>query len=88
MDFNPSSSPFDEQPTTDTEFHHFQLVGPDGSIPMSISVLVRMHDRQPKSQDIRMSRYANTPISSDDVIELHEALESIGGNFRAAFSKL
>lgn len=63
------------------QFHHFQLVAPDGTIPLSISVLIRLHS-QPESGSVPSSV---TPISSNDVIALHEALKTFDGNFIAAF---
>lgn len=72
-------SPNDE-PNVDGEFHHFQLVNQDGAIPMSISVLIHVN---PKA--LGKPSVPATPISANDVIALHEALENFNGDFISAF---
>lgn len=69
-----------EEFETPGELHHFQVVGPDGNIPMSISVLIRVHARE-----FPASNNSFAPISTNDVIDLHTALTQFDGNFAAAF---
>lgn len=68
------------QQQPDGEFHHFQLIGPDGQVPLSISVLLHVN-RAPQSLA------EATPIETDDVIALHDALRQFDGNFIKAFQK-
>jgi hypothetical protein len=63
------------------EFHHFQLVdSTDGTVPMSISVLVHYNQKSPRND-------ASEPITPDDVVAFHDALQGFDGNYIAAFSK-
>ena len=64
------------------EFHHFQLVNSEGEVPLSISVLVHFNQKA-----TRGLQQADAPISSDDVIAFHDALQQFDGNFIKAFSK-
>lgn len=71
----------EERYTPEGEFHHFQLVDPsDGSVPMSISVLVHYNPKSPRSEALE-------PISPDEVMAFHEALQGFDGNYTAALSK-
>ncbi|CAN5146212.1 hypothetical protein BH11PAT4_BH11PAT4_8580 [soil metagenome] len=70
-----------DQPNVDGEFHHFQLVNQEGSIPLSISVLIHVNPKALGSPSVPA-----TPISANDVIALHEALENFNGDFISAFS--
>ena len=63
------------------EFHHFQLVNQDGEVPVSISVLV--HYNQKFSKDDQSS----DPITTDDIIEFHEALQGFDGDYMKAFKR-
>ena len=60
------------------EFHHFQLVNQNGDIPLSISVLV--HYNRKENQELQ------EPITANDIIEFHQALQSFDGNFVKAFA--
>ena len=64
---------------TEGFFQHFQLVNNQGEIPVSISVLI--HYNKP-SAPLRMEE----PITSSDVIDLHNALQQFDGNFSSAFN--
>ncbi len=64
------------------EFHHFQLVGQDGEIPLSVSILVHVNPKASRSPLV-----GENPITSNDVLALHEALQSFDGDFVTAFSK-
>ena len=70
-----------EQPLPQGEFHHFQLVGSDGEIPFSISLLVHFN---PKRSDMLLE--PGDPITTNDIIEFHEGLKSFDGDFIKAFS--
>lgn len=72
----------EEKETPEGEFHHFQLVDPDGFVPMSISVLVHYNPRAARNESA-----ADDPISADDIIALHDALQTFDGNYLAALSK-
>ncbi len=61
------------------EFHHFQLFQPSGELPISISILV--HAQQPPELP------EEEPLSHEDVLALHWALESFDGDFKRAFAK-
>jgi hypothetical protein len=63
------------------EFHHFQLVSPNGEIPFSVSILV--HYNQPKG----VTKSPLPPLTVNDVLELHEALDRFDGDFAKAFAK-
>lgn len=64
----------------DGEFHHFQLVNAEGEIPMSISLLIHVNPQL-------MGKFAqpSNPITANDVIALHDALENFNGDFISAF---
>lgn len=64
------------------EFHHFQLISPDGQVPLSISVLLHVNRVAAPG-----SPSDAAPIDSNDVIALHEALRQFDGNFIKAFQK-
>ena len=64
------------------EFHHFQLVDPEGRIPVSISVLVHYN----QSENTPSGTWQN-PIEEDDVIDFHFALKQFDGNYISALSK-
>jgi hypothetical protein len=64
------------------EFHHFQLIGPDGQVPLSISVLLHVNRAAFLGSTAELS-----PIGTDDVIALHDALRTFDGNFIKAFQK-
>ena len=66
--------------TPQGEFHHFQLVNSNGDIPFSISVLV--HLNQPVSPTFAQE---GIPISSEEVLQLHEELEHFDGDYIRAF---
>lgn len=68
--------------TPQGEFHHFQLVSSSGDIPVSISVLVHYNQTNPP-----VGHYTQPPISTDDIIRLHDELEAFDGDFIKAFSK-
>ncbi len=71
----------EEKIPQDGEFHHFQLVDQDGNIPFSISVLVHYNQKSARHE-------ANLePISSNDIIEFHDALRGFDGDYIAALSK-
>ena len=62
------------------EFHHFQLVNPEGEIPMSISVLVHFNNRTQRGGQF------SAPISTEDIIAFHEGLAKFDGDFATAFT--
>lgn len=62
------------------EFHHFQLVNSEGEVPLSISLLIHVNPRLTKG-------VAADPISADDVLAFHQALQKFDGDFITAFSK-
>ena len=62
------------------EFHHFQLVNVDGDIPLSISVLIHVNPKV-----LGKVTMPQTPITSNDVIALHDALQNFNGDFISAF---
>jgi hypothetical protein len=64
----------------DGEFHHFQLINAEGEIPMSISVLIHLN---PKAMG--KPAVPQNPITANDVLALHEALETFNGDFISAF---
>jgi hypothetical protein len=64
------------------EFHHFQLIGPDGQVPLSISLLLHVNRAA-----FSGSSQEQTPIGVNDVLALHDALRSFDGNFIKAFQK-
>jgi hypothetical protein len=66
----------------DGEFHHFQLIGPDGQVPLSISVLLHVNRLAHPGSLAEL-----TPIAAEDVIALHDALRQFDGNFIKAFQK-
>lgn len=61
------------------EFHHFQLVNQQGDIPMSISILIH-YNRPELLEDLETA-----PISTNDIIEFHEAFQKFDGNYGKAF---
>lgn len=62
------------------ELHHFQLISQDGQIPISVSVLIKVNRPE-------MAHHAAvTPISTNEVIQLHEELQRFDGDFIAAFN--
>ena len=63
------------------EFHHYQIVDPEGNIPFSISVLVHFNN---KSANKKANLQA---LNHDDVISFHRELESFNGNFEQAFKQ-
>jgi hypothetical protein len=65
------------------EFHHFQLISPDGDVPISISVLLHVN----RSAFHGSSSDSLMPISAEDVIALHDALRHFDGNFIKAFKR-
>lgn len=71
----------DEEPTPQGELHHFQLVNADGNVPFSITVLV--HYNRPNFIDAELS-----PISANDIIDLHEALQTFDGDYKKAFKQI
>jgi hypothetical protein len=68
---------------TEGEFHHFQLVNADGEVPLSISVLVHINPKMIQS----FTQTETAPISTDEVLQLHDALQEFDGDFIKAFSK-
>ena len=67
------------------EFHHFQLVNQFGDVPFSISILVHLNQSSPKT-DFDQNILEKGPISSDEVIQLHEELKNFDGDYIRAFS--
>lgn len=65
------------------EFHHFQLVNSEGEVPLSISLLVHINPKMARA----LAQTDTSPISTDEVLQLHEALEQFDGDFIQAFSK-
>lgn len=63
------------------EFHHFQLISPDGNVPLSITVLLHL----PRSSAFFQENAE--PLNADDVLALHDALRHFDGNFIKAFQK-
>jgi hypothetical protein len=73
----------EEQNAPEGEFHHFQLVDPtDGTVPMSISVLVHYNNQRSSREQTSAE-----PITLDEVVTFHDALQGFDGNYSAAFSK-
>jgi|GEM_PF-5236763 len=70
----------EESALPEGEFHHFQLVNAEGEIPVSISVLIHLN---PKAFGTPLTQH--TPITSNDVIALHDALQKFNGDFISAF---
>jgi hypothetical protein len=68
-----------------SELHHFQMVTPDGQVPVSISILVHV---TPPSASPATPHTAVTqqPITPDEVLAFHEALRTFNGDFRTAFT--
>ncbi|HSI20150.1 MAG TPA: hypothetical protein VLA04_00350 [Verrucomicrobiae bacterium] len=64
------------------EFHHFQLVNQNGEVPLSISLLVHVNRAAAFGSPADLP-----PLSTDDVIALHDALRKFDGNFIKAFQK-
>jgi hypothetical protein len=65
------------------EFHHFQLFTPgNGSVPMSISILIHAATAQENQLDLE-----EEPLTGEDVLALHWELEHFDGDFRKAFAK-
>jgi hypothetical protein len=62
------------------EFHHFQLVTPDGDVPLSVSILVH-YNRQGNQ-----ARSNLKPITANDIISLQKSLEGFDDDFAKAFS--
>ena len=77
----PIESPADDL-NIDGEFHHFQLVNQDGEIPMSISVLIHVNPKALGKQPVSAN-----PISTSDVLALHDALKGFNGDFITAFTQ-
>ena len=65
----------------DGEFHHFQLVNANGEIPLSISILVHVN-----AKSLNQHSAPATPITTNEVLEFHEALRGFNGDFISAFS--
>lgn len=65
------------------EFHHFQLVNAEGEVPLSISLLVHINPKMAQAY----SQTETAPISTDEILQLHEALQEFDGDFINAFSK-
>jgi len=72
----------EEQNVPEGEFHHFQLVDPtDGTVPMSISVLVHYNNQRSSREPAHAE-----PITIDEVVSFHDALQGFDGNYTAALS--
>ena len=67
---------------TNGEFHHFQLVNQDGEVPFSVSVLVH-YNAGKESLAMDSSR---PPISAEEIIAFHNALNEFDGDFVKAFA--
>jgi hypothetical protein len=68
---------------TNGELHHFQMVTPDGQIPLSISILV--HVTPTGNNSSTPTSVSTNPISADEVITFHDQLRTFNGDFKAAF---
>lgn len=70
-----------EEVTPQGEFHHFQLVNSDGEVPLSISVLVHFNRKNSQPEN------TGTPISANDIISFHDALQDFDGDYIKAFNQ-
>lgn len=68
-------------PRPEGEFHHYQIVDPEGNVPFSISILVHLNNKSAKDK-INLE-----PITTADMITFHKELESFDGDFLKSFSE-
>lgn len=72
----------DSQNNYHNEIHHLQFFDNEGDIPASITILVRQKNRAKNQSKSQVKSRPDTPISNDDLIDIHQELKKYKGDIR------